>query len=160
MLFNSFYHVITIIIVIIVIIIVFPCNNRPEFKRNIKVYKVVWKKKQVEIGRKCKYNHITLAEVFNKDLAKQSFKAMDAQWYKTLKKYWQIWVKNLNSAVAVWRHIPWHVPTPAQALIDLGERYTAHAATFSVLHNTRIKKDLCFFVELNNHCYSIFPFLF
>ena len=75
------------------------CDNRSEFKNEVKQ---LLEKHSVEIRRgttKYKHTHTAFVEAFNIELAKQSFRPMDAQELQDPEKVSTIWVKNLNKTV-------------------------------------------------------------
>ena len=77
----------------------FQCDNSSEFKNEVTK---LLDKHNVEIQRttaKYKHTHTTIAEAFNKELAKLLFKPMDAQEFQDPEKVSTIWVKNLNKTV-------------------------------------------------------------
>ena len=68
---------------------IFQCDNGSEFKNEVTK---LLEKHNVEIRRattKYKHTHTVFVESFNKELAKLLFKSMDANSFKTLKKYRQ-----------------------------------------------------------------------
>ena len=78
---------------------VFQCDNRAEFKREVTK---LLEKLNVDIRRataKYKHTHTAFVEDFNRELAKLSFKPMDAQELQDPKKVSMAWVKNLNKIV-------------------------------------------------------------
>ena len=77
----------------------FECDNGSEFKS--KVTKLL-KSHSVEIKRattKYKHTHTAFVEAFNKELAKELFKPMDAQELNDPDKISRMWVKNLENTV-------------------------------------------------------------
>ena len=77
----------------------FQCDNGSEFKTEVTK---LLEKHNVDIRvatTKYKHNHTAFVEAFNKELAKVSFKPMDAQELQDPKKVSTIWVKNLTKTV-------------------------------------------------------------
>ena len=77
----------------------FQCNNGSKFKSDLAK---LLEKHSVDIRRittKYKRKHTVFVEAFNKELAKQLFKPMEAKELKDIEKVSTIWVKNLNSIV-------------------------------------------------------------
>ena len=77
----------------------FQCDNRSEFKNEVKK---LLEKHNVEIRRattKYKHTHTTFVEAFNKELAKLLFKLMDSQELQDPEKVSTIWVKHLSKTV-------------------------------------------------------------
>ena len=77
----------------------FQCDNGSDFKSDVTK---LLKKHNADIRRtttKCKHTRTAFLEAFNKELAKQLFKPMDAQELQDPEKISAIWVKNLGSIV-------------------------------------------------------------
>ena len=78
---------------------VFQCDNEYEFKSEVTKS---LENHNVDIRRattKYKHTHTVFVETFNKELAKQLFRPMDAQDLQDLNKVSTIWVENLNRIV-------------------------------------------------------------
>ena len=78
---------------------IFQCDNASEFKS--KVTKLL-ESHSVEIKHataKYKHNHTAFVEAFNKELAKELFKPMDAQELNDPDKISRMWVRNLKNTV-------------------------------------------------------------
>ena len=78
---------------------IFQCDNSSKFKS--KVAKLL-ESHSVEIKRattKYKHTHTAFVEAFNKELAKELFKPMDAQELNDPNKLSRMWVRNLENTV-------------------------------------------------------------
>ena len=78
---------------------VYQFHNRSEFKSELTK---LLEKHKVDVRRatkKFKHTHTTFVEVFNQELEKQLFKAMDVQELQDPEKVSANWIKNLNSIV-------------------------------------------------------------
>ena len=79
---------------------VFQCDNRPEFKSDVTKLPEKHNVDIIKTTTKYKLTHTAFVEVFNKLLAKQLLKSMNAQKLHNPEKVSAIWVENLKAIIS------------------------------------------------------------
>ena len=79
---------------------VFQCDNRPEFKSDVTKLPEKHNVDIIKTATKYKLTHTAFVEAFNKLLAKQLLKSMDAQKLHNPEKVSAIWVENLKAIIS------------------------------------------------------------